>query len=183
MDSSDSWWAWVSASSLTRWSNESPFANMPGIGDPGVYPLGWHEFSHQSEESSMESEESSMESEEFFMESEEFSDGCPVECDPARCVDGRCEEGSELFIFLIAFFIGLPILCCLCRCLKGREQIENLEMIESEGEVIKTYQILKMIISGTAFESLQLTVLRTRLHFVCISRLNSGIRNRQNFFL
>ena len=129
---------------------------MPGIKD-------YQGFSHQ------QSEEFSVETEEFSMVSEEFSDGCPVECDPARCVDGRCEGGSELFMFLIAFFIALPILCCLCRCLKGREQIENLEMIESEDEVIKTYQVAKMIISGTDFESLQLTVLQARLHFVCIS--------------
>ena len=132
---------------------------IPGIKD------SHQRFSHQ------QSEESSVETEEFSMVSEEFSDGCPagMECDPARCVDGRCKGGSELFMFLIAFFIALPILCCLCRCLKGREQIENLEMIESEDEVIKTYQVAKMIISGTDFESLQLTVLQMRLHFVCIS--------------
>ena len=128
MDSSDLLYQWVW--SLSRWSNESPYANMPA----GIGFADQSEFSHQSEESSVESEE-------FFMESEEFSDGCPVECDPARCVDGRCEGGSELFMFLIAFFIALPILCCLCRCLKEREQIENLEIIESEDEVIKTYQI------------------------------------------
>ena len=76
------------------------------------------------------------------MESEEFSDGCPVECDPARCVDGRCEEGSELFIraLYVALFIGLPILCCLFRY---KQQIENSEMIESEDEVTKTYQIAR----------------------------------------
>jgi len=137
MDSSDSWdpwpsWAWASTSSWAT-ANESPFANMPGIGDPGVYSPG-HQFTHQPEEFSVETEE-------FSMVSEEFSDGCPVECDPARCVDGRCEGGSELFVVVMVFFIGLPILGCLYHCLKGREQIENLEMIGSEDEVIKTYQI------------------------------------------
>ena len=146
------------------WESIDP-NNLPPAAD-WVYQIpGDQRFTHQ------QSEESSVETEEFSMVSEEFTDGCPVgtECDPTRCVDGRCEGGSELFMFLMAFFIALPILCCLCRCLKGREQIENLEMIESEDEVIKTYQIAKMIISGTVFESLQLTVLQRRLHFVCIS--------------
>ena len=52
---------------------------------------------------------------------------------------------------------------------KRRMNQENLETNERQDEVIKTYQKAKIIISETAFESLQLTVLQTRLHFVCIS--------------
>ena len=80
----------------------------------------------------MESEESSMESDDFgFM------------------------------IGWISFVFGSAILLCLyCTCLyyTQKQGQENLEMIERQDQVIKTYQIAKMIISGTAFESLQLTV-------------------------
>ena len=110
--------------------------------------------------------------EEFSHQSEKFSDECPVgmECDPARCVDGSCEGGfSIVAIISIAFVIGLAILCCICCYLRKKQDQENLDMIERQDEVIKNYQIAKMIISGTAFESLKLTVLQTRLHFVCIS--------------
>ena len=80
---------------------------------------------------------------------------------------------TEEIVFLT--FIGLV---CFCSCIynsfcKKKPDQENLETTERQDQVIKTYQIAKMIISGTAFESLQLTVLQTsitetRLHFVCI---------------
>ena len=87
---------------------------------------------------------------------------------------GWCEGGFEIFmVFISLFFVVLTSLCCLwCYCTKNQEIVpnqENLEMIERQDQVIKTYQIAKKIISGTAFESLQLTILQTRLHFVCIS--------------
>ena len=87
---------------------------------------------------------------------------------------GWCEGGFEMFmVFISLFFVVLTSLCCLwCYCTKNQEIVpnqENLEMIERQDKVIKTYQIAKKIISGTAFESLQLTILQTRLHFVCIS--------------
>ena len=74
----------------------------------------------------------------------------------------------------VGFWLVLPLSLPMSLLFtKKRDQIENLEMIERQDQVIKTYQIAKMIISGTAFESLQLTVLQTsitekRLHFVCI---------------
>ena len=102
--------------------------------------------------------------EEFSMESEESSYGCPdSHCD--HTVAGRLPVG---FWLVLAFFC-LCICLCLCYITKKRDQIENLEMLERQDQVIKTNQIAKMIISGTAFESLQLTVIQTRFHFVCIS--------------
>ena len=51
------------------------------------------------------------------------------------------------------------VLCFLHpTCKKDEPDQENLETIERQDEVIKTYQIAKMIFSGTAFESFQLTV-------------------------
>ena len=60
------------------------------------------------------------------------------------------EEDSRLSWFLYLLF-GLPILCCILWCYytKKRDR-ENLEMIERQDQVIKTYKIAKMIIS--AFE-------------------------------
>ena len=83
--------------------------------------------------------------------------------------DGLCEGGFETFMVAIFFIFGVPIPCCiLWCCYKKTRDRENLEMIERQDQVIKTYQIaFKMIIS--AFESLQLTILQTRLHFVCTS--------------
>ena len=101
--------------------------------------------------------------------------------------DGWCEGGFEIFMVAMTFSLGLPILLCLwCYCTKKSDQENSttrnqiLEMIERQDQVIKTYQKAKMIISGTAFESLQLTILQTRLHFVCISEytvvcLKSGL--------
>ena len=76
---------------------------------------------------------------------------------------------TEEIVFLT--FIGLV---CFCSCIynsfcKKKPDQENLETTERQDQVIKTYQIAQMIISATAFEGLQLTVLQTRLHFVFIS--------------
>ena len=80
---------------------------------------------------------------------------------------------EEMSIILyISFVFGsffLYHLYHVCLYYKKEEDQENLEMIERQDQVIKTYQIAKMIVSGTAFESLQLKVLQARLHFVCIS--------------
>ena len=92
---------------------------------------------------------------------------------PRNCPSdgGWCEGGFEILIGFLSFVFGVCILCYIFWCCytKKRDQIENLEMIERQDKVIKTYQIAKKIISGTAFESLQLTILQTRIHFVCIS--------------
>ena len=71
-------------------------------------------------------------------------------------------------------FLALIGLLCVCSCIytsffKKEPDQEHLETTERQDQVIKTYPIAKMIISGTAFESSQLTVLQTRLHCVCIS--------------
>ena len=71
-------------------------------------------------------------------------------------------------IIILAVMLGVPFVFILWVCYHARKEKldqENLEMIERQDQVIKTYQIAKMIVSGTAFESLQLTVLQTRLHF------------------
>ena len=68
----------------------------------------------------------------------------------------RMEETTNLDYWLRSVFFRfafLPFLFCIYK----RDQ-ENLETIERQDQVIKTYQIAKMIISGTAFESLKLTV-------------------------
>ena len=66
---------------------------------------------------------------------------------------GWCEGGFETLMIVLSFFLGLPILFCIfwCYYTKKRDR-ENLEMIERQDQVIKTYQKAKMIIS--AFESL-----------------------------
>ena len=105
----------------------------------------------------------------------------PDECNRScgRTGDDCCAS-VETIIVIVALLLGLPMLCWLgCYCSVpynrrvGRENQsrerksdqENLEVTERQDQVIKTYQIAKMIVSGTAFESLQLTVLQTRLHF------------------
>ena len=72
----------------------------------------------------------------------------------------------EIFMVALVFSVGFSILWCCCTTKRDQE---NLEMIEGQDQVIKTYQIAKMIMSGTAFENSQFTILQTRLHFVCIS--------------
>ena len=82
-------------------------------------------------------------SEESSMESEEFG------------------SDTGAIIGYISFVFGSFFLCNLyhaCLYYKKEEDQENLEMIERQDQVIKTYQIAKMIVSGTAFESLQLKV-------------------------
>ena len=66
-------------------------------------------------------------------------------------VTAGAKEDSRLSWFLYLFIFGLPILCCILWCYytKKRDR-ENLEMIERQDQVIKTYKIAQMIIS--AFE-------------------------------
>ena len=66
-------------------------------------------------------------------------------------VTAGANEDSRLSWFLYLFIFGLPILCCILWCYytKKRDR-ENLEMIERQDQVIKTYKIAQMIIS--AFE-------------------------------
>ena len=68
-------------------------------------------------------------------------------------------------------FLALIGLLCVCSCIYTSffKKEPDQETTERQDQVIKTYPIAKMIISGTAFESSQLTVLHTRLHFVFIS--------------
>ena len=76
------------------------------------------------------------------------------ENEPAECPGGNeCDadedkNGSNGFWFALAFC--LFVLCSCWLVYTKKDQIENLEMIERQDEVIKTYQIAKMRISGTA---------------------------------
>ena len=102
-----------------------------------------------------------MESEEFSMEIEESSMESKEELLDDRTIGFLVFLG---FLLLLGCYMDPP--CNLC---KNKPDQENLETTERQDQVIKTYQKAKMIISGTALESLQLTVLQTRLHFVFIS--------------
>ena len=57
------------------------------------------------------------------------------------------------------FFTGLFFICFWYLSFKNKSDQEQLDAFtRRQDQVIKTYKIAKMIISGTAFESLQFTV-------------------------
>ena len=64
-----------------------------------------------------------------------MTENCPPE-------GGWCEGGFEIFVVFISFvlFIVLTVLCTWCYFTKKPNQV-NLEMIERQDQVIKTYQI------------------------------------------
>ena len=84
---------------------------------------------------------------------------------------------TEEVVFLA--FMGI---LCFCSCIytsfcKNKPDQENLETNERQDQVIKTYQIAKVIISATAFESSQLTLLQTRLHFVIKRKIYDSLNS------
>ena len=92
-----------------------------------------------------------MESEEFSMEIEESSMESKEELLDDRTIGFLVFLG---FLLLLGCYMDPPWgnLC------KNKPDQENLETTERQDQVIKTYQKAKLIISGTALESLQLTI-------------------------
>ena len=66
---------------------------------------------------------------------------------------------TEELVGLVFFGLLFVCTCIYTSCCKNKSDQEQLDAFtRRQDQVIKTYKIAKMIISGTAFESSQLTV-------------------------